>query len=569
MNLEAIYHSGKSNYAYAFNDHELHIRLRTAKNDVSEVFVYIALKHLWHEKKKYAMRKVASDRLFDYYQFNYVTDDTRLGYYFELSDGKSTVIYSESGFSETFDDENSYLHYFQYPYINDIDVCKVPDWVHEAVFYQIFVDRFYNGDKSNDPENLSAWNELPTPKSFYGGDLEGIIQKLGYLEDLGINGIYLTPIFKSPSNHKYDTADYRMVDEAFGDKETLKRLVSKAHEKGIRIILDGVFNHCGFLFAPFQDVLKNGDRSYYKDWFHIDSFPVSTDPVNYRVFSQCPYMPKLNTSNPDLKKYIFDTVEYWTRETGIDGWRLDVSDEVDHCFWRDFRKLVKGINKDAVIIGENWHNAYPWLMGDQFDSVMNYPLTKSCVEFFAQGKINAELFVCDLYHYLMRYYDQVNYTMLNLLDSHDTVRFLTCCGNDKRKLKLAVLFLHCYVGIPCTYYGSEIGLAGKGDPDCRRTFDWNEDHWDKELRDFYKKVIKIRKTHQSLKAGTIKMHADGGLVFIEREADSEKTLVILNNTENSRPVTLPCGEATELLSGRSYKNKATIPPMSGYIFELK
>lgn len=536
MNLLAIYHNPKSNYAYAFSNRELHLRIRTEKNDIKEVFVYIALKHAWEEKKKYRMEKIASDRLYDYFQFNFPTDDARLGYYFELSDGNDSIIYSESGFSKTFDDENSYLYYFQYPYINDVDVCKIPKWVHNSIFYEIFVERFCNGDKSNDPKDLTPWNELPTPKSFYGGDLEGIIQKLDYLSDLGINGLYLTPIFQSPSNHKYDTADYRTIDEAFGSKETLIRLVKEAHKKGIRVILDGVFNHCGFLFAPFQDVLKNQENSYYKDWFHIDKFPVSLDTPNYRCFSFCKTMPKLNTSNPGLKRYILDTVEYWTRETCIDGWRMDVSDEVDHTFWRDFRRLVKSINNNAVIIGENWHNAYPWLMGEQFDSVMNYPVTKSCIEYFAANKIDAEFFACDLYKYLMNNYEQINYSMFNLLDSHDTKRFLTLCRGDTRKFKCAVMFLFCYVGMPCIYYGSEIGIEGEGDPDCRRTFDWDESHWNKDLFSFFKSVIKLRKKEKCLQYGKVKMYAENGVFYLERTYGNEKLIAAINNTDTEREI---------------------------------
>lgn len=562
MNLLAIYHNPKSNYAYAFSSRELHLRIRTEKNDIKEVFVYIALKHVWEEKKKYRMKKIASDRLYDYFQIEFPTDDARLGYYFELSDGKDTILYSESGFTKTFDDENSYLHYFQYPYINDIDVCKIPKWVHNGIFYEIFVERFCNGDKSNDPKTLTPWNERPTPKSFYGGDLEGIIKKLNYLKDLGINGLYLTPIFQSPSNHKYDTADYRTIDEAFGSKETLVRLVKEAHKKGIRVILDGVFNHCGFLFAPFQDVLKNQENSYYKDWFHIDKFPVSLDTPNYRYFSVCKTMPKLNTSNPGLKRYILDTVEYWTRETCIDGWRMDVSDEVDHTFWRDFRKLVKGINNNAVIIGENWHNAYPWLMGEQFDSVMNYPVTKSCIQYFGTKEINAKLFACDLYKYLMNNYEQVNYAMFNLLDSHDTKRFLTWCSGDTRRLKCAVMFLFCYVGMPCIYYGSEIGIEGEGDPDCRRTFDWNENNWDKDLFNFCKKIIELRKNEKCLQYGKVKMYAEDDVFYLERTYGSVKITAVINNTDVEKKIK-PLGEV--LLSTEKTSNDK-LTPFSGCIY---
>lgn len=565
VNFQGLCHTQKSSYAFAFNDHELHIRLRTAKDDCKCVALVIAKKHAWMEQQKYTMEKVAADRYFDYYQYNYVTDDPRLGYYFLISDGKTTLVYSESGVSKTFDDQYAYFHYFQYPFINPTDVHRIPSWVHEAVFYQIFVERFYNGDHDNDPRELTAWGERPKPKSFYGGDLQGILDKLDYLKDLGINGLYLTPIFESPSNHKYDTTDYRKVDPAFGDKDLLCRLVRSAHEKGIRVILDGVFNHSGYFFAPFQDVLKNGPNSPYADWFHFLDFPKDGSQPKYRCFGTSPQMPKLNTANPQLKKYLFDTVTYWMQETGIDGWRLDVSDEIDHQFWRDFRQLVKRINPDAVIIGENWHNAYPWLMGDQFDGVMNYPVTKSCIRFFATGEIDAQKFAEDLSACLMWNTDQVNFSMLNLLDSHDTMRFLTWCSGDKKKMKLAVLFLFSYIGVPCTYYGSEIGIEGNGDPDSRRTFDWNENHWDQDLLCFYKKIISFRKSCKPFQYGKVRMWSSDGVFYLERSCDDEKALTILNNTEKEKPIHLPACDVFTLFTTENTgeANTGILKPFEG------
>lgn len=568
MNLQALYHNPKSNYAFAYNNHELHIRLRTAKDDCKFATLVIAKKHAWMEKQKFQMKKVATDRYFDYYQYNYITDDPRLGYYFLISDGRATHVYSESGVTETFDDQYAYFHYFQYPFINPIDVHTIPEWVHGAVFYQIFVERFCNGDRSNDPQNVAPWSELPKPKSFSGGDLQGILEKLDYLKELGINGLYLTPIFESPSNHKYDTTDYRKIDPSFGNKDLLCKLVKQAHEKGIRIILDGVFNHSGYFFAPFQDALKNGVQSKYADWFHFLEFPENDGSPKYRCFGTSANMPKLNTSNPQLKKYLLDTVAYWMKETGIDGWRLDVSDEIDHQFWRDFRKLVKGINPEAVIIGENWHNSYPWLMGDQFDGVMNYPVTKSCIQFFASQEISAEEFAENLSSSLMWNSDQANFSMLNLLDSHDTMRFLTWCQGDKKKLMLAILFLFSYVGIPCTYYGTEIGMEGNGDPDSRRTFDWDESHWDKDLLTFYKRIISFRKKCKPLQYGNIQMWANDGAFYLEREYGNEKVLTVLNNTGEDKNILLPPGKAIEWVTTEKTADMHTefLKPFGGFSF---
>ncbi len=569
MNFQGLCHIEKSNYAYAYSNRELHLRLRTAKDDCTGVFVVIARKHVWSEKKAYSMEKVATDRYFDYYQYNFTTDDPRLGYYFLISDGKQTLVYSESGVSKTFDDQYAYLHYFQYPFINPVDVHHVPDWVHEAVFYQIFVERFCNGDQSNDPEKLSTWDELPTPSSFYGGDLQGIISKLDYLQKLGITGLYLTPIFESRSNHKYDTTDYRKVDPAFGDTETLCRLVSEAHKRGIRVVLDGVFNHCGENFAPFQDVMKNGSKSKYAGWFHFLQYPDGKKEARYRTFSDCGYMPKLNTSNPGMKKYLLDTVTGWMRATGIDGWRLDVSDEVDHEFWRSFRKAVKAVNPEAVIIGENWHDARPWLEGDQFDGVMNYPVTKACIRYFATQELNAKLFSADLSCCLMWNSEQANFSMLNLLDSHDTMRFLTWCGGDKRRVKLAVLFLFSYVGIPCTYYGSEIGMKGKGDPDSRRTFNWDQSTWDTDLWNFYHAAMMLRRESIALQRGDVRMWAKDDVFYLKRFNSAQTILTVLNNTSSEKEFSLPDGVSPEVLLKSGEILNGNLAPFSGAILKLK
>lgn len=583
MNLQGICHIPKSNYAYAYGEKDLDIRLRTARDDCSCVRVVISQKHRWNEKKAFLMEKVASDRLSDYYQYRYHTDDPRLGYYFEISGGGRTLIYSESGFSEEFDDENAYFHYFQYPYINKTDLQRVPEWVHTAVFYQIFVDRFCNGDSSNDPQRLTPWGQPPGPHSFYGGDLQGVLDRLPYLRALGVNGIYLTPIFESGSNHKYDTVDYRRIDGAFGDKELLCRLVERAHGMGIRIILDGVFNHCSWRFPPFRDVLECGEQSPYRDWFLIDGFPLARfseeeardysrpfdlSRLNYRIFGTSPGMPKLNTEDPGLERYLLDTAAMWTRDTGIDGWRLDVSDEVNHGFWRSFRKTVKQINPEALIVGENWHNAYPWLRGDQFDGVMNYSVTKSCIQFFARHEVDAGQFAGDISACLMRNFDQVNFAMLNLLDSHDTMRFLTWCGGDKRLLRMAVLFLFSYTGIPCIYYGSEIGMEGRGDPDCRRTFDWDRSRWNLDLFRYYRQVIALRRKEKALQYGTIRIGAKDGLLYLRRAFEASELVTVINNSGQEKKPRLPAG--AELLLGTEPTGAAdSLKPYSGCICRIR
>lgn len=552
MNLEAINHIPKSSDAYAYGEHTLHIRLRTAKGDALLAELVYGIKYDWMNYKTVPMKRILTDTHYDYYQANLELTDTRIGYYFKIQGKEESVCYTEAGFLEEFPDDMSYCYFYQYPYINKADVHKQPAWVRDAVFYQIFVERFFNGDENNSPKDLVPWDSEPKPKSFFGGDLKGILKKLDYLAELGINGLYLTPIFESPSNHKYDTVDYREIDRYFGDKEDLKELIRRSHEMGIKIILDAVFNHCSENFPPFLDVKEKGKESPYRDWFIIEDYPLNKEPLNYQTFGYVSYMPKLNTSNAELKKYLFDTVRYWMEEFDIDGWRLDVSDEIDHCFWREFRKLVKDIKGDAVIIGENWHNAYPWLMGDQFDSVMNYPVTKLCLDYFARNIIGAKEFEEGLSTLLMRYADQVNEAMLNLLDSHDTERFLYTCKENKGYLRNAAAFLFGYTGIPCTYYGTEIGMTGAYDPGCRRGFDWEREHWDKNLYDYYRKLIQIRKEENALKYGTISFHSQGKLFVMKRSVEKETIYIVINNTEEGGLFELPLkeyGAVEVLLSG--------------------
>lgn len=577
MNFQAILHIPKSNYAYPYTPKDFHVRLRTAKDDIDRVTLVIGNQYLWQTRKPFEMEKIGSDEFYDYYQYDYHCDDTRLGYYFELTKGEEEIIYSEAGFAKKGEididkDRIGFIH-FQFPFINAIDVHKKPSWVNETVFYQIFVERFCNGDPDISPEELQEWGTLPNRKSFFGGDLKGITQKLDYLVELGINALYLTPIFEASSNHKYDTIDYTRIDPHFGDEESLRELVKKAHEKGIRIMLDGVFNHSGYYFHQFQDVLRNGENSPYKDWFHIRSFPVTIDPPNYDGFAVGPYMPKLNTSNPECKNYLLEAVKKWTR-TGIDGWRLDVADEVDSFFWRDFRKEVRKINPEAIIIGEDWWNSEPWLRGDQFDGVMNYAVQKAAILYTAEDRMSPMQFQNRLMECLMRNTTQANDSMLNLLDSHDTPRFEHTCGGNKNRLKNAAVFQYSYIGMPCTYYGTEIGMEGDDDPDCRRTFDWNRDNWDMELFRHYQKLISIRKNKQVLQYGKVRFCSTDTVFALERKLPLEKILTAINNTAEPQSYVADSTRAVkDLLTDRVYDSEngqvtVELPPYSSVMLEF-
>ena len=528
MNKAAILHVPKSQYSFAYGKKELRIRLRAAKSELDKVEIIYAVKYDWlKDRKTKVMQNSYSDALYDYYTVSLDVPDSRIGYIFLLQSGEEKYYYSEEGLTVDYNHEKSYYNFFQYPYINEIDLHNRVAWCDKSVFYQIFVDRFHIGKTKKNTDYIDKkWGELPEPKGFFGGDIKGITEKLDYLNDLGINAIYLTPIFQSPSNHKYDTIDYETVDEMFGTNSDLKELVENAHQKGIKILLDAVFNHCSYLCKQFQDVLLKGKQSEYYDWFIIHGDRPDLDNMNYECFAACNYMPKWNTNNNEVQNFLLHIAVKWIKEYGIDGWRLDVADEVSHDFWRNFRKAVKNEKPDAMIIGENWHDAFPWLQGDQFDSIMNYSFTKACLDYFAFGKYSAKQFCDRLSEILMRNTDQVNEMMLNLLDSHDTERFLTNVGENKSKLKCALAVMFFFVGMPCIYYGTEIGMIGGYDPDSRRTFDWNENHWDKDLFQTIKELIQLRK--EKIK-GKLRMFTEGEIFVIERE----KIFLAVNNTKDT------------------------------------
>ena len=516
MNKTALLHISGSQYSFAYGEHELRIRLRAAKDDLDEVTLIYAVKYDWlTDRKTLAMRKSCSDELYDYYTARLSVPDPRIGYVFYLTSGEEAYYYSEEGLTLDYDHKKSYYNFFQYPYINAADVHRKVDWCDHAVFYQIFIDRFRCGDVGKDRSYINKkWGEVPDAKSFYGGDLKGVIQKLEYLKGLGVNALYLTPVFSSPSNHKYDTVDYYRVDEMFGSAADLKELVQRAHERGMKVVLDAVFNHCSMLCAQFQDVLKKGRSSRYHDWFIIRGDKPDPQNCNYECFAACSYMPKWNTSNEEVQKYLLDIALYWMRECGIDGWRLDVADEVSHDFWRRFRKAVKRENPQAILIGESWHDANPWLRGDEFDGIMNYSFTKACIDYFARGIRSVQSFCDRLNEILMRNTDQVNEMMLNLLDSHDTERFLTLAGEDKAALKCALAVLFFFPGMPCVCYGTEIGMIGEYEPDSRRTFDWNEAHWDMDLQETVRMLATLRREKIG---GAVRLYTQGGLLVVERE----------------------------------------------------
>jgi cyclomaltodextrinase / maltogenic alpha-amylase / neopullulanase len=419
---------------------------------------------------------------------------------------------------------------------------SVPSWVKDAVFYQIFPDRFANGDPSNDPPNVQPWGTPPTRYGFQGGDLRGITNSLDYLVDLGINAIYLNPIFMAASTHRYDTIDFLRIDPKLGTLSDFHTFTEAAHRQNIRVILDGVFNHCARGFFAFNDILENEAESPYLNWFHIKKFPLRAydkgHAINYKAWWGIKSLPKFNTDYAPVRRYIFDVARYWI-EQGADGWRLDVPNEIDDDdFWAEFRQVVKTANSEAYILGEIWDAIPRWVGEKTFDGLMNYPVRTAIINFLS-GKTDAAQLAEALQAMLGIYPLENTYAMYNLVGSHDVERLLTVFGGDTRKVRLANLIMFSFPGAPAVYYGDEVGVSGGSDPDCRRAFPWDESQWDHAMRDWIKTLIRLRKTLPALRRGDFQVLAASdtpGCCAFARRLDNQVAITALN--ASNIPVTL-------------------------------
>ncbi len=439
-----------------------------------------------------------------------------------------------------------------------------PDWVKNAVFYQIFPDRFAKSDKVPKPNNLQPWDSPPTIEGYKGGDLIGVVEHLDHIQELGATAIYFTPIFQSASNHRYHTHDYYRVDPLLGGNDALHALLEEAHKRDIKVVLDGVFNHSSRGFFQFNDILENGPHSPYLDWFFIEGWPLSPydgdKPANYVGWVGNRALPKFNTDNAQVREFIMQVAEFWIRQ-GIDGWRLDVPFEISTPgFWQEFRERVKAISPEAYIVGEVWVDAREWLQGDQFDGVMNYLFTEAAIAFTGGARVRPETLEDRSYHpdhaldgrgyadridWLLNLYPwEITLAQLNLLDSHDTARLLNIVGGDKRSVYLATLLLMTFPGAPSIYYGDEIGLPGELDPDSRRTIQWDQQEaWDHETFAYHKAMVAMRKAHPALRTGEyIRVYADDAVYVFVRKDDNETLLIAVNVAEAPRSVSVPVGE---------------------------
>jgi len=411
----------------------------------------------------------------------------------------------------------------------------VPSWVQDAVFYQIFPDRFFNGDQSNDPVNVQKWGSEPTIWNFMGGDLCGIINKIDYLLDLGVSAIYLNPIFQSASNHRYNISDYFKIDPKLGSMEDFRELLELAHANNLKVILDGVFNHCGRGFFAFYDLVENQQFSPYKDWFHVNKYPIHAygagKSEDYESWWGFKSLPKFNTKNPAVRRYIMDVAQYWI-EQGADGWRLDVPNEIDDDdFWAEFRYTVKSINRDTFIFGEIWEAESRWVGETHFDGLMNYPLREALLGLIEKDSITISDFTVKIEELFDIYPHENMYSMYVPLGSHDTERLLTLLGGNIEKAKLFYAFQFAFPGAPAIYYGDEIGLQGGKDPECRGCFPWEVDQWNWGLRDWIKKLIMVRKNQIALRQGDfdpIRIDGNKEVYAFTRKFREESVLVFIN-----------------------------------------
>ena len=538
MEYSAILHDMDKRFCYAIDKGVFVIRIQVKKDDIKEIILHYVDKYISIEfkdtRKTVPMKKIASSQFHDYYEAQIRMDMICLRYFFEFTD-----MHGEKAYYGNYEFSKECItnidRMFDCPQnLREEEMFEVPEWAANKVVYQIFPSRY----AASQPVDKELWYKAPiTFTDNLHGDIRGIIDHLDYIRDLGIDVIYMTPIFKSDSSHKYDTIDYYQIDPSFGTAEDLRELVQKAHQYGMKVVLDAVFNHTGRDFFAFKDILENKEKSKYLDWYFIDKFPLDTEPgqaPNFKCFGYYGGMPKLNLKNPEVEKYVTDVACYWLKECDIDGWRMDVGDEISHYFWKHFRRAVKAVKKDALIIGEIWHYAGDFLEGDEWDTVMNYPFYLNLIDLLADEKIGVSRFIQNFGYMKGRLNKKCYPLMWNLIDSHDTARFLHLCKDNKKKQHLAAAFQLLMPGMPMIYYGDELAMPGANDPDCRRGMYWDEEYRDNEMLEWYKRLIQVRRTHACIVEGElaeiITRDEDGTIVLIRK--NTEETVALIFNCSN-------------------------------------
>jgi cyclomaltodextrinase len=567
MKQEAILHIPMSNYAHGMDEDHVLFRLRAARGDLKSCRLFYgdrACRVTPVIFSSAALELVAQDQLFDYFEVVLQSSYKRICYYFEVSDGKETLLYYSDLFHNSTVDSRS--DYYQYPFNRREDIADIPEWARDAVIYNIFPDSFATSRRRISLEQTEVDYQGTPTRGKLGGTIRGIAENVDYIHKLGFNCIYINPFFVAGEYHKYDLIDYFHVDPCFGTDEEFKAMVQTFHYHGIRVIIDGVFNHCGWNFFAFLDVVEKGEESRYKSWFYRLDYPVikpdnMEDIPNYDCFGYERLMPKLNTSDPEVVEYFCKVCAYWLQEFDVDGWRLDVASEVNDDFWRVFRKTAKSVKPDCFLIGEVWETAQHWLQGDQFDSSMNYDFRKNCKEFFACQSIDSLEFDARVTLMRMRYHKNMLYGQLNLLDSHDVSRFLSLCKEDLAKFRLAILFQMTFIGPPSVFYGDEQQIAGLLEEEYRSPMRWEEEN---EMYGFYQRAIALRREQEVLRRGEYRtLHAPRSecLYIFERYIGKESIIIALNAGAMEAACELPmteyellweAGYAASRLSGYGY-----------------
>ena len=552
MNPATIFHRPMSEYAFALDDTHYIFRLRTGKGEAESVWFYYADRAVMTPKLQFVplpMEKFRTDRYFDWYEIRLETRFERIAYYFELQNGVETLFYYGDCYEMA--GTPTRADYFQLPFNHRADRFAAPAWTRDAVVYNIFPDSFAAGKRL-------APNGAPPCR---GGTVRGVTENLDYIASLGFNCIYLNPIFAARSYHRYDTLDYYRIDPHMGAEDDLRDLVRRAHALGIRVILDGVFNHVSSDHPFFRDVLEKGRASRYYSCFYAlpetPRLPAAGELPGYTCFSYVADMPKTNTADPFLRQYFCDVGAYWVRKFDVDGWRLDVANELDDGFLRAFRASVKAAKSDALIVGEVWENAAHYLGGDMLDSAMNYDFRRYCRRFFAEQTVDAETFDTNVSTLLLRYNENALFAQLNLLDSHDVSRFLSLCGGKTERMELAVLLQMTFPGMPCVFYGDEKGLCGESEPEYRCPMAWDASS---PLEEVYRRMIALRKTHPALRYGSFHTElACGGVYRYSRVWNGTKITVAMNlgaepvKAEKRGTLLLKKGENRDIIGAWEYE----------------
>ena len=525
---KGVLHIQLSNYAFAIDEKTLCIRLRVSKDNVKSVTLFYgdtASRTSLVNFTSIKMNECASDESFTYFECLIENSYQRVVYYFEILDLENKIhfYYADNFYKEVSENRNDL---YKFPYIRKEDVGTPPSWLKNTTFYNIFPDSFVSRKrKGNKVLNFNGC-EI---KNKLGGTIKDIISKLDYIKDLGFNGVYINPLFMANEYHKYDVVDYFKIDPLFGTNKDFKNLVDEIHKRDMRIVIDLVLNHSGWYFFAFDDVIKNQEKSIYKDWFYGLRFPIYRPKTweeipPYDAFGYERNMPKLNTDNEEVIEYFKKLINTLLTEFKVDGFRLDTSDEVNDYFWISLNREIKKVNKEAVLIGEIWENPEHWLNALMFDSAMNYELRKTMILFFKE-KINVEELKNQLVKLFFRNKKQYTYSLLNILSTHDTPRFYSLVEKDNFKYKAAYSLLYFLPGSISVLFGEEQPVEGIKECDYRQAINFR-----KKLRfaDFFKKINEIRRNNEFLIDGSISINVENNILKIEREFNQKRLTLVLS-----------------------------------------